>query len=204
MKKELVTALLAASFCSCGYAMPREGDDPVVIGQPTIFWHNAEWQTCENGVWAPYGKISSHAGALSKSPVQNGDHSAFRPRPGRLHAQTGTPTGSLGEPNIGIGQTTGALGPPNLAIGQPSGIGQTTIGMGRPNGAMGRTTIGIGRAGGGIGHSSGGLGPPNLGVGQPGGIGKPTIGIGAPNGNMGQTTIGIGQPNGGIGKPVSR
>lgn len=153
--------------------------EQVVIGQPTIFWHEGEWQTYKDGVWTPYSKSADQARKGTDSKKQEGRGRVARSRQQKSTEPQNVIIGDdstlvLGQPNIGIGQ-------PNVGIGERNGIGQTTIGIGQPTIGIGQTTIGIGQ--------------PNMGIGQT------TIGIGKPNTGIGQTTIGIGQRTVGIGKP---
>jgi hypothetical protein len=186
MKKRILALVLGAMSLSCQAA---QSGDSVAIGQPSVFWHNAEWQTYENGVWRPYGQPSRNTARLpSAGTIYMGPSSsrgvARVVRQERLHRGNesggiGQPTigigqpngigqsaGGFGEPNVGIGQTTIGIGRPNVAVGQRNGIGQTTIGIGKPNTAPGANNTGIGK--------------PSVGIGQPNGIGQPTIGIGKP------------------------
>jgi hypothetical protein len=201
MKTDILMALVAAGGFCCPIGT-LAAEERVVIGQPTVFWHNGEWQTYKNGVWTPYGKapaLSSQtpsgqpnslgAGTdqdTARSDAQRVVHHAHRNKGGSMAhhnaADTGQSTSSPGEPNDGIGQTTLGMGQTTIGIGQPTvGIGQTTIGIGQP-------TIGIGQ--------------PTIGIGQPTiGIGQTTIGIGQPNSGLGNPNSGLGQPNG-IGQPT--
>ena len=183
MKPRISTFLAVAVSCLV-ISEPCTADEPVLIGQPTIFWRNGEWQTYKNGVWAPYGKTPAADQAGGGKIVVVGG--------------IGPTTFRIGQPNAQIGQTT-------IGVGQPQGqIGQTTIGIGQPNGQIGQTTVAIGQRSAQIGQTTIGIGQPNgqigqttIGIGQSSGqIGQTTIGIGQPNGQIGQTTIGIGQPSG--------
>jgi hypothetical protein len=190
MKKRIFAALVAAVSLNNLAAQP---DTRVIIGQPSVFWHNGEWQTCKEGVWTPYGKPElNHFSEMEKK-----GNSGFDPlRPAIVRAtRRERSLNSENQTNDGIGQTT-------IGIGQRNGIGQSAGGLGQPNVRIGRTTIGIGQ--------------PNFGIGRPNGIGQTTIGIGKPtvaigenNTGMGKPNVGLGQPNGigqttiGIGKPMS-
>lgn len=169
------------------------GETSVAVGQPSIFWHNGEWQTYNDGVWTPYCKPLSNRVSQSRtkegaadSRSQRGDRGVVRrstlakssnPSAAGIGATTigigqpnggiGQSTGGIGKPNVGIGRTTIGIGQPNVAIGQPNAIGQTTIGIGKPNTSIGQNTTGIGR--------------PNIAIGQPNSIGQTTIGIGKPS-----------------------
>jgi len=216
MKTKIIALLVTfGSFYS--WAEPQSSDAPVVIGQPTIFWHNGQWQTYKDGVWTPYGQETAapaeprDQGALDPRGSALAGRDTVRPefhpsryhrphRKGESNAGAATQMGqSIGGPNVSIGQTTIGIGQPNVGIGQRNGIGQTTIGIGQP-------TIGIGQPNVAIGQTTIGIGQPNGGIGQPNGIGQTTIGIGQPNATLGQpnrigqTTIGIGQTTIGIGR----
>jgi hypothetical protein len=179
MKTKIFTLLVVAASLHC-WADPRLDEAPVVIGQPSVFWHNGEWQTYKDGVWTPYGKASpnrfsqarSKEGTAYSGPGIRDSRIARRTSPGNStslrrepKAGIGTTTIGIGQPN-GIGQSTIGIGQRNVGIGQRNGIGQTTIGIGKPNVGIGQTTIGIGQQ--------------NIGIGQPNGIGRTTIGIGKP------------------------
>src|SRR5512133_116357 len=171
----MVLLIAAASFSLCAYS--AFADDRVVIGQPSVFWHNGQWQTWKDGVWTPYGQAVKKATepAMLTAPNQLREHrtdaGVMRPqvRSGsnlRAHRQPGLGSGaSIGgqrpagdnaaRPTAGIAQNPIAIGPNNLGIGQPNGIGQPTIGIGQPNIGIGQTTIGIGQ-------STIGIGQPNI------------------------------------------
>jgi hypothetical protein len=196
MKTIMLSALIIALSIYCGAASDTTG----VVTQPSIFWHEGQWQTWNNGVWTPYGqKPTTTAENVSDELKRSGSHSnqpldserkrrtqrAALSNSGVAHLRNktqpasaqglpiGPPNLEIGKPNVGVGQTTIGIGQPTIGIGRPStGIGQTTIGIGQPATGIGQTTIGIGQA--------------------TTGIGRRTIGIGQP-------TIGIGQPNGGVG-----
>src|SRR2546429_391139 len=148
MNTRIFALLIVIASLSCLAAQPGVG--VAAIGQPSIFWHNGEWQTYKDGVWTPYGqaershssrpgneKVDAASGSLRIGILRNSG------REKSIHRS--------GESNPGIGQTT-------IGIGQPNGIGQTTGAIGQPNVGIGRTTIGIGQ--------------PNVGIGQPNGIGR--------------------------------
>ncbi len=60
MKTEiLMTLVVAGGFC-CPIGT-QAAEESVLIGQPTIFWHNGEWQTCQDGVWTPYDQTPAIA-----------------------------------------------------------------------------------------------------------------------------------------------
>src|SRR5260370_23097422 len=54
MKTGIFTLLVIVASLDC-WANPPLGEASVVIGQPSIFWHNGQWQTYHDGVWTPYG-----------------------------------------------------------------------------------------------------------------------------------------------------
>jgi hypothetical protein len=180
MKAKIFTLLVVVASFYCRADAPL-AHAPVVIGQPSIFWHNGEWQTYNDGVWAPYGKPGTNRLAEPRSK-QGTAYSG----PGigdfgvASRAERGKSASLKHESNVGIGK-------PTILLGQPNGIGQGTGGMGHPNVGIGRSTIGIGQ--------------PNMGLGQPNGIGQTTTGIGKPNVGIGRSTTGIGQSNVGIGQP---
>jgi hypothetical protein len=188
MIKRIFAALVAAVSLNCLAAQP---DTRVIIGQPSVFWHNGEWQTCKEGVWTPYGKPElNHFSEMEKK-----GNSGFDPlRPAIVRAtRRERSLNSENQTNDGIGQTT-------IGIGQRNGIGQSAGGLGQPNVRIGQTTIGIGQPNleigrpNGIGHTTIGIGKPSVGIGENNtGIGKPNVGLGQPSG-IGQTTIGIGKP----------
>jgi hypothetical protein len=180
MKAKIFTLLVVVTSFYCRADAPL-ADAPVVIGQPSIFWHNGEWQTYNDGVWTPYGKpaMNRFAGPRSKEGTA---HSGPGIRDVEIadRAARGKSASLRRESNVGIGKTT-------IVLGQPNGIGQATGGMGHPNVGIGRSNIAIGQ--------------PNVGLGQPNGIGQTTIGVGKPNVGIGRNTTGIGQSNVGIGQP---
>ena len=154
MKTKIFVLLVVAASLQCR-ADPL-GENRVVIGQPSIFWHNGEWQTYKEGVWKPYGKPASNA--FSQAPSKEGAvHQGGVVRRDERERSARASRGSI----TGIGSTT-------IGIGQPNGIGQSTVGIGKPNVGIGRNNTGIGQ--------------PNIGIGQPNGIGQTTIGIGKPAG----------------------
>jgi len=221
MKIEWIASLVvgAAVFCRTEEA---NADPPVPIGQPTVFWHNGEWQTYKDGVWSPYHdenrrveapaatepapEMAPEQGDAPEEPIMYPYYGGGIVNSGRFHrrhrhrprptpyAQVPDPSGL---PTVGIGQTTIGIGP------QQPGLGQTTIGMGPQQPGLGQTTIGIGPQQPGIGQTTIGMGPQQPGLGQttigigpqPPGIGQTTIGVGPQQPGIGQTTIGIGQPN---------
>lgn len=184
----ILSAVLIIGFAFASRGAEANGYTPIL--HPTIFWHNNQWETYENGQWVPY-RGSANSNPVETEPEQTVipeepqtpdvvDTNIYVPaygwgfigapvfnRPHRRHVRTHIrtehrrPETSIGQPNTGIGK-------PNVGIGRP------TIGIGRPNAGIGQPTIGIGK--------------PNAGLGQP------TIGIGQPNAGIGRPTIGIGQP----------
>jgi hypothetical protein len=204
----LSAALIMASAFVCRGAQ-ASGYTPIL--QPSIFWHNNQWETYENGEWVPY------RGSANNSPVEPEpepevipeesqtpdmvDTNIYYPPYGwgfigapvfnhthrrfvRPHVRTEhrRPQTGIGQPNVGIGRPTIGIGKPNAGIGQP------TIGIGKPNLGIGQPTIGIGQPNGGIGRPNAGIGQPTIGIGQP------NVGVGQPNAGPGRPTIGIGQP----------
>ena len=159
--KTLFSLLLLAASLHC-YGEGTNKQRCALIGQPSIFWRNNEWQTFQNGKWAPYFKS------------QNNDltrQSDLGPTPG---SEIAPPNIGIGRPNGQIGERTIGIGRPNVQMGQPNAqIGKTTIGIGRPNVQMGQNTIRIGQPNT-IGQTTIGIGQPNVAIGQP------TIGIGKP------------------------
>jgi len=215
---------MSASACVCGAAQAN-GYTPIL--HPTIFWHDNQWETYENGQWVPYrGSANNETAAetepepLVMEPPPGSDvmdtnvygpsygwgfigAPAFYPRhhhSGRAHLRPEhrRPVNGIGQPNVGLGRTTIGIDKPNV------GIGQTTIAIGRPNGGIGQTTIGIGQPNTGIGRPNAGMGRTTIGIGQPNvGIGQPNVGIGQPNASVGQPNAGMGRPTIGIGQPMS-
>jgi hypothetical protein len=190
----------SAFVCRGGEA---NGYTPILY--PSIFWHNNQWETYENGQWVPYRDPANNNAAIEAEPEEPVipeqpqtpdmvDTNVYYPtygwgfigapafnRPHRRHIRTHVRTDHR-RPETSIGQ-------PNAGLGQPNaGIGRTTIGIGRPNTAIGRPTVGIGKPNAGIGQPTIGIGQPNVGIGQP------NTSLGQPNVGIGSTTIGIGQP----------
>src|SRR6266404_420521 len=184
MKTEIFTLLVVVASLQC-WADPPLGEARVVIGQPSIFWHNGQWQTYNDGVWTPYGK------AMSKA-MSNG---FAQPRSKEDAASSGP-----GIRDLGIDHRAARRKSASLRRGSDIGIGTTTIGVGQPN-AIGQNNSGISRPNAGIGPSTIGIGRQSAGIGQPNGMGQTTIGLGKPNVSIGRSTIGIGQPTIGIGQP---
>jgi hypothetical protein len=197
----LSAALIFASAFVCRGAQ-ASGYAPIL--QPSIFWHDNQWETYENGEWVPY------RGSANNSPVEP------EPEPEVIPEEPQTP--DMVDTNIYVPPYGwGFIGAPafnhthrrfvrphvrtqhrrpQTGIGQPNvGIGRPTIGIGKPNAGIGQPNIGIGKPNAGIGQPTIGIGQPNAGIGRPNaGIGQPTIGIGQPNAGVGRPTIGIGQP----------
>jgi hypothetical protein len=220
----LSTAVIIGFAFVCRGAQ-ASGYTPIL--QPSIFWHDNQWETYENGQWVPY------RGSANNNPVEPEpepdvipeepqtpdmvDTNIYVPpygwgfigapafnHPHRRHVRPHVriehrrPATSIGQPNAGIGKPTIGIGRPNAGIGQP------TIGIGRPNAGVGQPTIGIGQPNGGIGRPNAGMGQPTIGIAQPNtGVGQPTIGIGQPNAGVGQPNAGVGRPTIGIGQPMS-
>ena len=194
-------ALLAAAFVPGAKA----ANSYAPILQPTIFWHDNQWETYENGQWVPYHDPANYNTAMEPEPAEvvlpeepqppeTVDSSGFVPSYG---------WGFIGAPAFyrphhhRLAHTRPEhRRPTNVAGRHNAGTGRTTIGMGRPNVGIGQTTIGIGQANAGIGHRNAGIGQTTIGIGQP------NVGIGQNNAGIGQTTIGIGQPNVGIGQQM--
>jgi hypothetical protein len=205
MNRSLLTLLSLAAALPCRVEA-QEGDNGASLGQPTIFWHDRQWETFQDGRWLPYRAPAQDFAVSEPETIappepepeltQPNDffpgyywgfgfsNAGFHHRHERIrHArlkreQSGD---AFGRPNVQVGRTTIGIGQPNVAIGQPNtGLGQTTIGIGQPNFGIGQPNFSIG--------------PPNL------ALGKPTIGIGRRNIAIGQTTIGIGQPAIGLGR----
>lgn len=193
----ILSAVLFAGISFACRAAEANGYTPIL--QPSIFWHNNQWMTYENGQWVPYRDPAYKTMAVEPEPEEMVIPEE-PPPPDMVDTNIYYPTygwGFIGAP---------ALYPPRhfrhtkqrhvrterrrpeTSIGQPNaGIGQPTIGIGQPNVGIGHTTIGVGRPNAGIGR-------PNVGIGQPNaGIGQPTIGVG-------QQNAGIGQPNAGVGQ----
>lgn len=215
-------ALLAAAFVPGA----RAASSYTPILHPTVFWHNNQWETYENGEWVPYHDSAINNTVEEPEPAEVaipeepqapevvettgfvpgygwgfiGAPAFYRPHHHRLaHTRTEhrRPVGAISRRNAGPGQTTIGIGKPN------AGIGRTTIGIGRPNAGMGRPTIGIGQPNAGMGQTTIGIGQPNASVGRQNvGTGRTTIGVGQPNTSVGQPTIGIGQNNAGVGQPT--
>ena len=177
MTTRLFTLLTVVVSLSC---LAARSDTPGAIGQPSIFWHNGQWETFKDGVWTPYGQPESgHFLRPGSGGTSASGSGGMHPGIAR-NAQRGSSIDRRNESSAGIGQTT-------IGIGQPNGIGQSTGGLGKPNVGIGRTNIGIGQ--------------PNVGIGQPNGIGQTTIGIGKPNLGIGRNNTGMAQPSAGIGQP---
>jgi hypothetical protein len=218
----LSAALLIGAAFVCRGAAEATGYTPIL--QPSIFWHDNQWETYENGQWVPY------RGSANNNPVEPEpepevifqepqtpdmvDTNIYVPAYGwgfigppalnhqhrrhvRTHVRTDhrKPQTSIGQPNAGIGQPNVGNGQPTIGIGRPNaGIGQPTIGIGKPNAGIGQP-IGIGQPNAGIGRPNAGMGQPTIGIGQPNaGVGQPNASVGQPNAGVGRTTIGIGQP----------
>jgi hypothetical protein len=160
-----------------------------VIGQPSVFWREGEWQVYQDGKWIPYAAtkavpqaepqiVSEPEPTVAPEPepaVTNGvnevyyywgyGYPPFYPGPHRPHFDGGPREHKRAFRN-----------PADKADKPVGGLGRTTIGIGKQSGGIGQTTIGIGQQNGGIGKTTIGIGQPTI------GIGKPTIGIGRQSG----------------------
>jgi hypothetical protein len=212
----LISASLMIASAFTSRASSGEGYKPILY--PSIFWHNNQWETYENGQWIPYRGRANTQTALEPEP----EFIPPEPLPGPDIVDTNNYVppygwGFIGAPafypsfppnhrhmRANVRGDRQRHGRPPSSIGQPNaGLGRTTIGIGRPNVGIGQTTIGIGRPNVGIGQTTAGLGQPNTGIGRPNaGVGQTTIGIGQPNAGVGQPTVSVGQPNAGIGRPT--
>lgn len=211
-----LAAVALGSALACR-AADGNGYSPTLY--PSIFWHNNQWETYENGQWVPYRGSANNEVAVQSEPEMAPEPGpetvdtniypvpygwgfigapALYPRyhHAREHLRAGHQShdrvvDSFGRANVGIGRTTIGIGKPNV------GIGQTTIGIGKPN-------VGIGQRNVGIGQTTIGIGKPNVGVGQQNaGLGRPSVGIGQNNTGVGLPNVGIGQPTIGIGQQMS-
>ncbi len=227
MKSLLIFLMLLTATLLCH----GEGTRPyaLIVGQPSIFWRDGEWQIYQDGQWVPYSSENKESTSIteqaSPEPVSpsepemietNGyvtDHGWGYGVPvfGRTHRHHREKfphrRNRKDEDRLSRG---GGLGQTTIGIGRQSGgLGQPTIGIGQRNG-LGQPTIGIGQQNGGLGQTTIGIGEANfrigqrnVAIGQPNGqLGQPTIDIGQPIGAIGQTTIGIGQPTIGIGRQM--
>lgn len=216
----LTLILTAALFIGLSFtcrAAEAGGYTPIL--QPSIFWHNNQWETYENGQWVPYRDPAYNKTVVEAEPEET-VMPQEPPPPDMVDTNIYYPTygwGFIGAPALypprhfhhtkrqvraEHRRPETSIGRPNVGIGQPNGgIGQPTIGIGRPNTGIGQPTTGIGRPNTGIGQPTIGIGQPNAGIGQPNaGIGRPTIGIGQPNTGVGQPNVGVGQPNASVGR----
>lgn len=194
------------------------------ILHPTVFWHDNQWMSYENGEWVPYHDSAINKTAEEAEPAEGmmpeepqapeivetngfipgygwgfiGAPAFYRPhhlRSAHTHPEHRRLVNAVNGRNRRTGQARTGIGKGNV------GIGRTTIGIGRPNAGLGQPTIGIGQPNAGIGQTTIGIGEPNAGIGRPNvGVGQTTIGIGQPNAGIGQPTIGVGQNNAGIGQ----
>jgi hypothetical protein len=215
-------ALVAGAFISRANAATSY--TPIL--HPTIFWHDNQWETYENGQWVPYHDPANNIMVTAPEPEEVfvpeepqppemvdtngfvpgygwgfiGAPAFYRPHHHALahkRPEHRRPVNGLGRRNVGRGSPNMGIGQTAIEIGRPNtGIGRPTIGVGQNNAGIGQTTIGIG-------HPNAGIGQPNVGMGRTSiGIGQPNVGIGQNNAGVGQTTIGIGQPSVGIGQPT--
>jgi hypothetical protein len=220
----ILAAVLFVGISFASHGAEANGYTPIL--QPSIFWHNNQWMTYENGQWVPYRDPAHNVTVVEPQPEETViaeeppppdmvDTNIYYPTygwgfigapalypPHRFHRTKRQVRTEHRRPQTSIGQPNAGLGQQTIGIGQPNvGIGQTTIGVGRPNAGIGRPTVGIGQPNTGIGQPNAGLGQPNAGIGQPNtGLGQPTIGIGQPNAGVGQPNVGVGQPNAGVGR----
>lgn len=195
------------------------------ILKPTIFWHDNQWETYENGQWVPYRGpgnnevIVQPEPEIAPEPIPGPEtvNTNIYPMPygwgyigapafnarhrqhvrGHFRAERGRHE-RFGQPNAGVGRTTIGIGQPNV------GMGQTTIGMGSPNVGIGQANVGIGQRNIGVGKANSSVGQQNVGVGQTTiGIGQLNVGIGHNNSGVGQPNVSLGQPTIGIGQSMS-
>ncbi|HEV2393410.1 MAG TPA: hypothetical protein VG146_13745 [Verrucomicrobiae bacterium] len=162
-------SVLAAIFVLGSSASRAGSEQSTIIGQPTVFWHDNQWQTYQNGIWVPYSPFvngpTDIAAPVAVSDSQP-DNTAGGIRPLFGTGQRRLRNHGAWQGWTGSQQTQGTRPLSNVAIGQSMiGIGQSTIGIGQ-------STIGIGQSTIGIGQSTVGLGRPYLGIGRPGGLGK--------------------------------
>lgn len=161
MKRFFVALAVGVGFCCWGES---PSDSTQVVGQPSVFWHNGEWQTYKNGVWTPYGQKANEPVVLQQRVAGDwivlgntnsaGDSSgkqAIERTPVRRHILRTRGTGAQTEkaenantlsasPQLGSAQSTQpniSIGQNTVGIGQRNGIGQTTIGIGQPNTGIG-------------------------------------------------------------------
>src|SRR5258708_30071300 len=145
----LSTALIIASAFVCRGA-EASGYQPIL--QPSIFWHDNQWETYENGQWVPYRGsanntlVESEPEMIPEEPQTPDmvDTNIYVPPYGwgfieapafnhahRRHVRPHVRT-ELRRPHTGIGQPKAGIAQPNLGIGQP------TTGIGNPNGGTGQ------------------------------------------------------------------
>ena len=219
----ILAAVLFCGFSAASRAAETTAYAPILY--PSIFWHDNQWETYENGQWVPYrGSVNIDSveaepeeTVIPEQPQTPDITNIYYPAYGwgfigapafnhrqRHHARTHV--------RLDHRKTETGVRQQNVGLGQPNaGLGQTTIGIGRPNAGIGKSTIGIGRASAGIGQPAIGIGQPNVGIGQPNagvgrttiGIGQPNAGVGQPNGTVGQPNVGIGSTTIGIGQPMT-
>lgn len=139
-----------------------------IVGQPSIFWRDGEWQVYKDGHWVPYaGSTLPQAQPVQAEPVYIPvpapeapitDTNAYYPDDGYGYGYSyGFPLwNSGGHRHINRNAThrrSIRTHPPvdlnNRSIGN---IGRTTIGIGQPTIGIGQPTIGIGQQSGTIGH----------------------------------------------------
>jgi hypothetical protein len=217
------TAALSVLFLTISLCTLAASDSTALVGQPSIFWINGQWQTWNTGAWTPYGhKPAAKSDKSDQERRGNGGHlnqpapirrtqRAVTGKSDRLHSARDSEPGPaqglpIGAPNVAIGKPNVAIGKPTTGIGQPMiGLGQPTIGIGQSTTGIGQTTIGIGQPMKGLGQTTIGIGKLTIGIGQPtSGVGPPTIGIGQPTIGIGKPAIGIGRPEPQKPQPLSR
>lgn len=221
MKRGIMCLILVFAFVCAVRAAEGNGYTPILY--PSIFWHDNQWETYENGQWVPYRGSANNNAVVEAEPAEPSpveepqptdlvDTNIYVPSygwgfigapaiypPHRYHHHLRThPRAEHRRPVNGVGQSKMGLGKTTIGIGKPNvGIGRPMIGLGKPNVGIGQTTIGIGQPNVGVGRPNAGMGQPTIGIGQPNaGISRPNATIGQPNVGIGRTTIGIGQPMG--------
>lgn len=172
LKRILPFLLIVLSLASTGSAWAYE-----IIGQPSIFWREGEWQVYKDGHWIPYAESKARPASApaqaetlevpvaTPTPLTDTNSYPYYYDGGYSYAVPlwGGFRGHRHGLHRKIGQTHTPQNLNNRSIGN---IGRTTIGIGQP-------TIGIGQ--------------PTIGIGQPTiGIGQPTIRIGPQSGIVGQ------------------
>lgn len=158
MKIEFVALLIMGAALACG-AQEADSDNRIVIGQPTVFWHNGEWQTYRDGIWEPYHDPARSAAAEAEAEPEpmpeaagaaengvpyspyvivgggpwGGRYHGFHHRPRRNGRPPARPVQPIGPANTAIGPANHHISPVGHAIGPtPIGIGQTPVGVRPP------------------------------------------------------------------------